>query len=102
MLGSVQDQLNLSLTLLNVRFLTSQSQDYRQITEYMSLSTTRLLSLQSSVAGLENNLSNTSETVTTLSEELAMAQDSLQLTTTQFHELRLLQRVISLLALIAM
>ncbi|WAO94302.1 Hypothetical protein NCS54_01188000 [Fusarium falciforme] len=106
MLGSVQDQLNLSLTLLNVRFLTSQSQDYRQITEYMSLSTTRLLSLQSSVAGLENNLSNTSETVTTLSEELAMAQDSLQLTTTQFHELatslqRLLQRVISLLALIA-
>ncbi|KAI8657986.1 hypothetical protein NCS57_01178900 [Fusarium keratoplasticum] len=106
MLGSVQDQLSLSLTLLNVRFLTSQSQDYRQIAEYMSLSTTRLLSLQSSVTGLEKNISNTSETVTTLSEKLAMAQDSLQLTTAQFHELatslqRLLQRVISLLALIA-
>ncbi|KAJ3457980.1 hypothetical protein MRS44_012089 [Fusarium solani] len=99
-LESVQDQLNLSLTLLNVRFLTSQSQDYRQITEYMSLSTTRLLSLQSSVTGLENRFSDTSETATTPSENLAMAQNRLQLTNTHFHELGLLQSVISLLALI--
>lgn len=105
-LGSVQDQLNLSLTLLNVRFLISQTQDYRSITEYMSLSTTRLLSLQSSVTGLENCFSNASETVAAPSENLTTAQESLQLTTGQFHELGkslqgLLERAISLLALIA-
>ncbi|KAI8659962.1 hypothetical protein NCS56_01214500 [Fusarium sp. Ph1] len=100
-LGSVQDQLSLSLTLLNVRFLISQSQDYRSITEYMSSSTTRLLSLQSSVTGLENCFSNASETVAALCENLTTAQESLQLTTGQFHELGLLQRVISLLARIA-
>ncbi|EEU44947.1 uncharacterized protein NECHADRAFT_85201 [Fusarium vanettenii 77-13-4] len=101
MLESVQGQLNLSLNLLNVRLLTSQSQECRQISECMSLSTARLADLQSSVAGLENKLSNTSETVTTLSESLTMAQGDFQLTTTQFHEVGLLQTVMSLIALIA-
>ncbi|KAI8714855.1 Helo-like-N domain-containing protein [Fusarium sp. LHS14.1] len=82
-----QDPLGHSLDLLTARLLTSQSHNYQRITIDMSSFATQLQGLQSSVTRIEDRLSDTSKTITALSENLSTVQENWQLTTKRVQEM---------------
>ncbi|KPM44122.1 hypothetical protein AK830_g2439 [Neonectria ditissima] len=88
-LDGVQNQLDRSLQLLGLCLLVSRSQEHHTISGFMSSLIAEHLNLQSSVTELDTRLLEVSESINTLSANVATSRESCDLTIKGVQEMSL-------------